>query len=102
MIVIQGYIKVAPDNVGKLKELVGPLVSATRQEAGNIAYAFAEDLGEPGLVHIIERWADDDALDAHNKTPHLAAFMGGMAGLAPTGVRVARYDAESEKVLFGG
>jgi len=102
MILIQGYIKVAPENVAKVKELAGPLVAATRQELGCLAYAFAEDLSEPGLIHIAERWADDAALDAHNKTPHLAAFMGAMPALAPSAVRIARYDAEGEKVLIGG
>jgi len=102
MILIQGYIKVAPENVAKLNELVGALVSATRQEPGNIAYAFAECLAEPGTIHVIERWANGDALNAHNKTPHLAAFMGAMPSLAPSAVRIARYDTEAETVLFGG
>jgi quinol monooxygenase YgiN len=102
MILIQGYIKVAPENVGKLKELAGPLVAATRQEPGNIAYAFAECLAEPGLIHIAERWADDAALNAHNKTPHMGAFMGAMPALAPSAVWIARYDADGETVLFGG
>lgn len=102
MILIQGYIKVSPDNVARLKEAAAPLIAATRQEAGCLAYAFAEDIGEPGLIHIAERWADDAALAAHNKAPHLAAFMGAMPTLGVAGVRIARYDASGEKVLIGG
>jgi quinol monooxygenase YgiN len=102
MILIQGHIKVSPDNVARLKEVAAPLIAATRQEAGCIAYAFAEDIGEPGLVHIAERWADDAALADHNKTPHLAAFMGAMPTLGVTGVRIARYEASGETVLIGG
>ncbi|MBL8538261.1 MAG: antibiotic biosynthesis monooxygenase [Hyphomonadaceae bacterium] len=102
MIVIQGYLKVSPENVARVREAAAPLIAATRQEPGCIAYAFAEDLGEPGLIHIAERWASEEALAAHNKTPHLAAFMGQMPGLGPSAVRIARYDAGGEKVLIGG
>ena len=78
------------------------MIAGSRAEPGNIAYAFAEDFAEPGIVHIIERWESDEALAAHNATPHFAAFMGVVPSLGITGVRVARYDADDEKVLSGG
>ena len=102
MILIQGHMKTTPENVAKLKAAAGLLIAATRQEPGCIAYAFAEDIAEPGLLHIAERWADDAALAAHNKTPHLAAFMGALPGLGLTGVRVARYESADETILAGG
>jgi len=102
MILIQGYIKVSPENAAKLKQAAAPLIAATRQEPGCVAYAFAEDIGEPGIIHIAERWADDAALAAHNKTAHLAAFMGAMPTLGITGVRIARYDPSGQTVLIGG
>lgn len=102
MILIQGFLKTSPENLAALKAAAAILVEATRREAGCIAYAFAEDISEPGLVHIVERWADDAALAAHNKTPHLAAFMGALPSLGLTGFRVARYDAAGETVLAGG
>lgn len=102
MILIQGYLRTAPEHVGRLKQAAADLISATRREAGNIAYAFAEDVSEPGLVHIIERWTDDGSLDAHNKTPHLAAFMAALPTLGLTEFRVARYDGAAEQVLAGG
>ncbi len=101
MIIIQGYLKTTPGNIANLLAAAAPLIAATREEPGCIAYAFAEDISEPGVVHIIERWADEAALAAHNKTPHLAQFMGALPTLGLTGVRVARYDAEREQVLVG-
>ena len=102
MIIIQGYLKTTLENVAQLKAAAAPLIAATRQEPGCVAYAFAEDIAEPGLLHIAERWADDAALAAHNKTPHLAAFMGALPGLGLTGVRVARYECAGETILAGG
>jgi len=102
VIVIQGYLKTSPENVARLREAASALAAATRQEPGCIAYAFAEDIAEPGFIHIVERWADEAALSTHNKTPHLAAFMGALPSLSLTGFRVARYDVGEEKVLAGG
>lgn len=102
MILIQGHLRTSPEGAAKLKAVAAPLITATRQEPGCIAYAFAEDVGEPGLVHIVERWADASALEAHNKTPHLAAFMAAMPTLGISSFRVARYEASAETLLAGG
>ncbi|MEQ1618526.1 MAG: putative quinol monooxygenase [Terricaulis sp.] len=102
MILIQGYLRTSPEGAAKLKAAAAPLIAATRQEPGCIAYAFAEDIGESGLVHIVERWTDANALEAHNRTPHLAAFMAAMPTLGVSSFRVARYDASAETVLAGG
>ncbi len=102
MILIQGHLKTTPENVAKLKAAAALLIAATRQEPGCIAYAFAEDIAEPCLLHIAERWADEAALAAHNTTPHLAAFMGALPTLGLIGVRVARYECAGETILAGG
>lgn len=101
MIVIIGHLQTSPENVEKLKQAAGALVAASRAEPGNIAYAFAEDIGTPGLVHFIERWRDDAALTAHNGTPHLATFLMALPELGIISVRTARYDAEKEIVITG-
>jgi quinol monooxygenase YgiN len=102
MIVIQGFIRTAPENAAKFKAAAATLIAATRQETGCIEYAFAEDIGDPGLFHIIERWADDASNAAHSKTPHFAAFSQALPAIGLTGIRIARYDAPEEKVLLGG
>ncbi len=102
MIVIQGFLKTSAENAAKLKEAAAPLVAASRAEPGNLHYAFAEDISEPGLLHFSERWADDAALTAHNGAPHLATFLMALPSLGITGFRTARYDAEGEILLSGG
>jgi quinol monooxygenase YgiN len=101
MIVIQGFIRTAHENAAKFRQAAAPLIAATRQEVGCIEYAFAEDIGDPGLFHVIERWADDASNAAHATTPHFAAFSAALPAIGLTGIRIARYDAEAEKVLFG-
>jgi quinol monooxygenase YgiN len=99
MILIVGHMRVPAENVGRFRDAAAALIASTRQEQGCLAYAFAEDIGDPGLFHIAERWADEPAISAHNKTAHLAAFMGALPAMGPTAVRLARYDGVEEKIL---
>lgn len=101
MILIVGHLQTAPENAGKLKEAAAALVAASRGETGNLAYAFAEDIGTPGLLHFVERWTDEAALAAHNGAPHLAQFLMALPSLGISGVRTARYDGDTEIVLAG-
>lgn len=102
MIVVQGEIRVHPDDMPAVRALAAPLIAATRAEPGNQAYAFAEDLSEPGLIHVVERWADEASITAHNATPHLAAFTGGFLKLRVLGLKIVGYDAPEGRVLLGG
>lgn len=101
MIVIIGHLQTLSENAEKLKQAAAPLVAASRQEPGNIAYAFAEDIDTPGLLHFMERWRDEAALTAHNGTPHLAKFLMSLPELGIIDVRTARYDSENEIVITG-
>ena len=56
MILISGHLVIDPANLDRATELVGELVAATRAEPGNIAYAFASTLGDPGRLVIHEQW----------------------------------------------
>ncbi|MBC7768817.1 MAG: antibiotic biosynthesis monooxygenase [Phycisphaerales bacterium] len=100
MIVIQGWMRVHAGDAGALREAAKALAEATRQEPGNIAYAFAEDVNEPGLFHIVERWENEALMSAHMQAPAILAFMPKLAGLRDVRLRIARYDAPEERVVM--
>jgi quinol monooxygenase YgiN len=100
-ILIVGHMRIPAANVAKFREIAGALVTATRQETGCLGYAFSEDVTEPGYFHIAERWADEAAINAHNQTAHLAAFMGALPALGPSDLRLARHQSTGEHLLFG-
>ena len=100
MIVVQGWVKVHPEDAAKLRDAAFALAAATRLEAGNLAYAFAEDVNEPGLFHIVERWGSEEAVAAHMLTTALAEFTPKLAGMRDVRLRIARYDAPEERVLM--
>lgn len=60
---------------------IADMVAASNAEEGCIAYAFTQDLLQPGVIHIVEKWKDEAALAAHFATPHMAAFGAAIGGL---------------------
>src|SRR5262245_23371968 len=100
MIVVQGWVRVHQGDVQALRDAAFALAAATRQEAGNLAYAFAEDVNEPGLFHIVERWTSEEAVAAHMLSAALAEFMPRLAGLRDVKLRIARYEPPEERVLM--
>jgi quinol monooxygenase YgiN len=100
MIVVQGWVRVHADDVQKLRDAAFALAAATRREPGNLAYAFAEDVNEPGLFHIVERWESEAAAAAHTAAPALMEFTPKLAALREVKLRIARYEPPGETVLI--
>jgi quinol monooxygenase YgiN len=78
MVVIIGNIRIPPANMADARPVMAALVAATRLEDGCARYSFAEEVAEPGLILIAEAWRDHEALAAHARSAHVAAWR--MAG----------------------
>lgn len=50
------------------------MIASSRAEEGCLAYHYAPDLIDAGLIHVIERWRDRSALDRHFSSAHLAEW----------------------------
>lgn len=74
MIVITGHIRIAPEKVEAARPLARKNLEATRNEKGCLLYAYGEDVLDPGLIRITERWESWDALAAHGDSPHMAEW----------------------------
>ena len=79
MIQINGTLKLAPETLSKGREAIVAMVRASRAEDGCIEYGFAQDLTDPDVLYLVERWRDRAALDAHSASPHMAQFKRAMA-----------------------
>ncbi|MBL8551080.1 MAG: antibiotic biosynthesis monooxygenase [Hyphomonadaceae bacterium] len=97
MVIVQGTVRVAEADRAKFRAAG----AATRQEPGCLLYTYGEDVLDPGLMRISERWRDMAALDAHVKTPHMAAFTAALGGLDLSEVQISAYEVASERVLAG-
>ncbi len=100
MIIIAGTIQMDPTGVDEAMEAAVVCMRATHQEDGNLAYVFSVDPIEPGLVHVYEKWADDDALGSHFGTPHMTEFQAKMGGFGITGMDIKKYTGATEGDLF--
>ena len=94
MLLVIGTIRVGPGDVARMRPVMDELAAATRREDGCMEYGCAEDLLDPGLIHVKEIWRDQPALDRHRQTPHTAKAREAMGGLNVLGadLRVCEVD----------
>ena len=71
MIVVMGTVRLPPAKLADAKPAMRAMVEASHAEPGCLQYAYAEDVFEPGLIHVSERWRDREALKTHFQTPHM-------------------------------
>ena len=99
MILLTGTIDVDPAQRDTFIAAAQAVHAATRAEAGCEHYSFSADIDDPGRFHLSERWADQAALDAHMATPHMAEFMGSLAGVVKAGDITKWTGATGEKFM---
>ncbi|MFX9042805.1 putative quinol monooxygenase, partial [Acinetobacter baumannii] len=63
MVVVEGWVRLAPEDIARFTPAAVEMMRASRAEPGCIDYAFAVEVGQPGLLRIIEKWKDQAALD---------------------------------------
>lgn len=74
MILIVGTVRLPPRNLAAARAIMQQMVDASRAETGCMQYCYAEDLFDPGLIHIKELWLDRAALERHFASAHIAAW----------------------------
>ena len=74
-VVVVGSFKAQPGKEDEGLEAFKALVEPTHAEDGCILYALHQGSDDPARLTFIERWASREALDAHLKTPHVAAVL---------------------------
>ena len=74
MIIVTGHIRLAAKDMERARPHMRTNLEATRKEKGCQLYAYGEDVLDPGLIRIVERWDDWASLDAHGKSPHIKAW----------------------------
>jgi len=98
-LIIAGTVRVPPQNVEALRPHMLAMMAASRAEEGCAAYGYAEDVAEPGLIHIFEVWRDQACLDAHFNTPHLARWREVWPALGVSDRRLIAYEVAGERPL---
>jgi quinol monooxygenase YgiN len=74
MLLIVGTIRLPPHKVAQARSIMRAMVESSRAEDGCVEYCYAEDVLDPGLIHVMELWRDQAALDRHFASDHLAVW----------------------------
>ncbi|MBA3811827.1 MAG: antibiotic biosynthesis monooxygenase [Caulobacteraceae bacterium] len=101
MIIVEGWVRLAAEEIERLRAAAVEMMRQTKAtDPGCLEYAYAVDLAEPDLLRVIERWADQAALDAHFASPHMAMFRQAMAAATIEGASIKAYQGENIRVLM--
>ena len=57
-----------------LEQALRALVAPSRAEAGCSQYDLHRDLADPQVFYVIEHWANEEVLQAHNASAHFQQF----------------------------
>ena len=79
-------LKATAGQEAALRKILTALVSATRQEPGNVTYHLYEGAEATGTFLVYEAYRDKAAVEAHMGSPHLQAALaeaGPLLGAAP-------------------
>ena len=73
-IAVIGSFRIPPASLDTFRPLMRTVIEVSRAEPGCLAYAYAEDVLEPGLIRVSETWESRDRLDAHLAAPHMTEW----------------------------
>jgi quinol monooxygenase YgiN len=100
MLIIEGWLKLAPGEFDKVADAARAMVAETLREAGCLTYSFARDINDPDLIRIAERWESQEALAAHGQSAHMATFNRAMGGVQREGAELWLYSAEAVRRIM--
>jgi quinol monooxygenase YgiN len=99
MILIVGTIRIAPERLAEAKPAMQKVIAASRKEPGCLEYSYAEDILDPGLIHIAERWAAQDAFDEHFASDHIAEWCGKWINLGIFDRKLSIYEVSEPQAI---
>lgn len=94
MIVLHARIPVRPDKREDFLAAVPPVVSATREEEGNISYECFESTESQNLFIFVEQWQSQQALEAHTQTEHFKGLLTAMPDSVSGQPEIVTFESE--------
>lgn len=82
-----------PDSTEALRSILMDVVEPTRKEPGCIHYALINNRVDPAEFLFVEEWANQEAINAHMKAPHLKELVMSTKALLATPLEVQFYNA---------
>src|SRR5262245_6649305 len=99
MLIIMGTVRFPADKIAGAKAAMEAMIKGSRAEVGCITYNLAQDVLEPGLIHVSEAWESQEALSGHSQTEHMKAWRTAGASLGIGERNIKLYEATVLKTL---
>lgn len=99
MILVLGTVQLAPKKLDGARPAMERMVSASRAEEGCIAYGYGQDVLDPDTIHVVEKWRDMAALEAHFATPHMKEWRGVMGELGLSGRALQVFESDEGRPI---
>jgi quinol monooxygenase YgiN len=95
MLILAGSVRLPPENLEAARPTMQAMIEASRAEPGCIAYSFAPDLLEPGLIRIFEVFRDLEAQQLHAASQHMKDWRAAWPALGIGERQITRYEVAS-------
>jgi quinol monooxygenase YgiN len=96
MIIVQGFLKVQPEDFVQYKRRIVLHAAQVQMLDGCLQYSMAEDPGLPGLIWVSERWRDRASQAAHMAGDHMGEFNQFMKHMPISAAHIASYEVAGE------
>lgn len=97
-IVLIARLKVKKDSVEQAKQAALAIVEDSRREKGCLNYDFHQAIDDETVFIWHETWENKEAIDAHGKSEHFAAFSRQVKDLTSEPLQITLAKMVSEKV----
>lgn len=102
MIIVQGTARVRPQDLERVRAMAAWYVPASRDDHGCLYFSLTQDMLDPSLLHVCERWADEESFAEHLRTEHARRLNEFMAKIQIMDVNFMSYIADGENLIMGG
>ena len=101
MLLVMGIVRIPDGTLDRVRPAMAKMLAGSRAEDGCLAYAYAQDVLDPTLIHVVERWRDREALAAHAHTPHMAEWRAAWPDLGIHGRDLRVYESDEGQPIQG-
>lgn len=99
MIIVCGKIETgSAEDIVRVTDALTARMARTRKEPGCIDYSFAVEVGAANVMHVIEKWESEEALNVHLQVPD-DAFAKAIGTANVKSASIVAYTASGERVL---
>lgn len=99
MLLIIGTVRLPPENLASARIIMQRMIEASRAEDGCADYVYAEDILQPGLIHVKELWRDRASLEKHFASSHIAHWRATWPELGITDRKLRLYEVGAPETI---